>query len=367
MQPKIATLNLLTLASGDQLSIKVYKFIGKKSSKKVYIQANLHGSEIVGNLVIHQLILFLSTLQETQISGEIWLVPVCNPLGSNQRNHFFATGRYNSYDGKDWNRIFWDYEKVCQDLESFVKSHFKLDSLTIQENFLEKQQAAFKKQLDKINSYRSAPLFEQYRYQLQSLSIDANYVIDIHSSTNQGIDYLFCFPGHQEESARYFKIGHGILMDTYDGNAFDEAFMKPWLALEKKFKDWGREIEFDVESWTIELGAGMTMNPESVAIGFEGIKNYLVRKGILNLPNYTLESNEIKLVPRQQIKNYYAPTGGMIQNQVALKSLVKKGQIVYQILSFDKQEKLPKIIDIHAEKDGFIFDVSKNHSVNQGE
>lgn len=367
MQPTIETLNLFKLASGDQLSIQVYKFIGKKKGKKVYIQANLHGSEIVGNLVIHQLILFLSTLSATQIDGEIWLVPVCNPLGSNQRNHFFATGRYNSYDGKDWNRIFWDYEKVCQDLESFVENHLKFDPLTIQESFLKKQKAAFARQWEKINRSSSAPLSEQYRYQLQSLSMDANYVIDIHSSSNQGIDYLFCFPGHQQASANYFKIDYGILMDTYDGDAFDEAFMKPWLALEKKFKELGREIIFDVESWTIELGEGMTMNPQSVTVGFAGIKNYLVKKEILKLPNYSLEYQEITLVSRQQIQNYYAPTGGMIQNRVPLKQAVKKGEMVYQLLSFNKQEKLPEVIDITAEKDGFIFDLSTNHSVNQGE
>lgn len=367
MQPKIETLNLLKLASGDQLSLQIYKFIGKKNKKKIYIQANLHGSEIVGNLVIQQLITFLSTLEKPQLEGEIWLVPVCNPLGSNQRNHFFATGRYNSYDGKDWNRIFWDYEKVCQDLDSFTKAHLKFDTLTIQESFLKKQKEAFNQQLEKINSFSSAPVSEQYRYHLQSLSMDANYVIDIHSSSNQGIDYLFCFPGHQEKSADCFKIDYGILMDTYDGDAFDEAFMKPWLALEKKFQEFGREINFDVESWTIELGAGMTMNPESVIVGVEGIKNYLVKKGILKLPDYRVEKTEITLVSRQQIKNYYAPTGGMIKNRKPLKKSVKQGEVIYQILSFNKQRKLPEIINILAEKDGFIFDVSTNHSVNQGE
>ncbi|CCQ68894.1 Succinylglutamate desuccinylase/aspartoacylase [Crocosphaera watsonii WH 0402] len=73
-------------------------------------------------------------------------------MGTNQRNHFFSSGRYNSYDGKDWNRIFWDYEKVCQDLDEFVKNNIKFDSLTIQENFLQQQKTAFTKQLEKIKS-----------------------------------------------------------------------------------------------------------------------------------------------------------------------------------------------------------------------
>ena len=367
MKPTIETLNLFKLASGDEFFLQIYKFIGNKKSKKVYIQSNLHGSEIVGNAVISQLIYFLSGLNKSQINGEICLLPICNPLGTNQRNHFFSSGRYNSYDGKDWNRIFWDYEKVCQDLDEFVKNNIKFDSLTIQENFLQQQKTSFTKQLEKINQPSSAPLFEQYRYQLQSLSMDANYLIDIHSSSNQCIDYLFCFPGQQQESAKYFQIDYGILMDTYDGIAFDEAFMKPWLALEKALKKMGREIIVDRESWTLELGSGMTMNPHSIKTGVQGIINYLVKKEILTLPNYSLKRKHITLVYRRNIRSYYAPTGGMIQNRLSLRNQVKKGDKLYEILSFNKQGNLPEIINIYAEKDGFIFDVSTNCSVNQGD
>ncbi|MEL4897134.1 M14 family zinc carboxypeptidase [Crocosphaera sp. Alani8] len=367
MKPAIETLNLFKLASGDEFSLQLYKFVGDKKGKKVYIQSNLHGSEIVGNAVISQLINFFSSLKKEQISGEIWLLPVCNPLGTNQRSHHFSSGRFNSYDGKDWNRIFWDYEKVCQNLEEFVNNNIKFDSLTIQENFLQQQKKAFSKQLEKINSYSSAPLFEQYRYQLQSLSMDANHVIDIHSSSNQCIDYLFCFPGQQEESAKYFQIDYGILMDTYDGDAFDEAFMKPWLALEKELENKGRNINLERESWTLELGSGMTMNSQSVNVGFNGIINYLVKKRILNLPNHSLISKEITLFARQDIQYYYAPTGGMIQNRLSLKNQAKAGEKLYEILSFNKQGKLPEIINICAEKDGFIFDISTNCSVNQGD
>ena len=367
MKPTIETLNLFKLASGDDFFLQFYNFLGNKRGKKVYIQSNLHGSEIVGNAVISQLINFLSGLKKDQINGEICLLPVCNPLGTNQRNHFFSSGRYNSYDGKDWNRIFWDYEKVCQDLDEFVKNNIKFDSLTIQENFLQQQKTAFAKQLEKINQPSSAPLFEQYRYQLQSLSMDANYLIDIHSSSNQCIDYLFCFPGQQQESANYFQIDYGILMDTYDGDAFDEAFMKSWLALEKKFEQAGRKIIVDRESWTLELGSGMTIHPNSVKTGVQGIINYLVKKGILHLPNYTLTSQKIMLVSRKNIKSYYAPTGGMIQNRLSLEDQVKKGDKIYEILSFNKQGNLPEIVNVYAEKDGFIFDISTNDSVNQGE
>ena len=76
MIPIVSTIPLFQLASGDFLSLQIYKFFGAKSGKKVYIQSNLHGAEIVGNAVISQLIDFLITLDNTQLTGEIWLVPV---------------------------------------------------------------------------------------------------------------------------------------------------------------------------------------------------------------------------------------------------------------------------------------------------
>lgn len=369
MIPTISTIPIQHLASGDRLFLQVYKFSGSQRGKKAYLQSNLHGAEIVGNAIIHQLIEFLTTLDDSQLIGEIWLVPACNPLSTNQRTHNFATGRYNIYDGKDWNRIFWDYEKECDDLAAFAKSQLALEPTEIKQNYLERILACFEQEFAKIQSPSGLPFNERYRYQLQSLCLDANYVIDIHSSSNQAIDYLYCFQS-REESAKAFLLDCGILMNEYDGDAFDEAFMKPWLALEKKLAELGKNIQFDIESWTLECGSGMQMNPESVKRGVLGIKNYLAQKEVLSIPDFPVvetANHQTNLTIKSQIKKYYAPIGGMIQSRVQLGSSIKKGQNLYQLLSFNKNEELPKIIDICSEADGLIFDVSTNHAVNEGE
>ncbi|MBZ8181731.1 succinylglutamate desuccinylase/aspartoacylase family protein [Oscillatoria salina] len=369
MIPKIDTFDLLQLASGDRLSLQVYKFIGSKPGKKAYLQSNLHGAEIVGNAVIHQLIEFFSSLESTQLEGEIWLVPVCNPLSTNQRSHFFASGRYNSYDGKDWNRIFWDYEKETNRLDSFVSKNITEETEELRYHFLEVIQAAFQKQIAKIHQPSSLPYHEQYRYILQSLCLDANYALDIHSSSNQAIDYLYCSQS-REDSAKYFLLDYGIVLNEYDGDAFDEAFIKPWLALEKKLAQLGQETRFDLESWTLELGSGMQMERESVDKGFRGIINYLAAKEMLQLAEFPLAEtakHQITLVEKSKIKKYYTFGGGMIQEIVPLGSRVQPGDRLYQLLSFNKQGKVPTAIEICAEATGIVFDVATNKSVNQGE
>ncbi|MGF1590345.1 MAG: succinylglutamate desuccinylase/aspartoacylase family protein [Pleurocapsa sp.] len=365
MIPLISTIDLFKLASGDVLSLQVYKFVGQQSGKKAYIQANLHGAEIVGNAVIQQLIAYLMTLDQSQLQGEIWLVPVCNPLGVNQRSHFFATGRFNSYDGKNWNRIFWDYEQESEDLTEFAKSQLNYAPEIIRSNYLAKIKQAWAKELERINRSSSLPISRQYRYQLQSLCLDADYVIDIHSSSNQALDYTFGFK-ERIASTKYLLLEYGILMDEYDGDAFDEAFLKPWLALEKELANLGREVSFDVESWTLELGAGMVMNPKSVAKGLAGIKNYLAYKQILSLPE-EITTTEVTLISKSKINSYYAPTGGMVQSRLPLEARVNPGDRIYQLLSFNKQGKTPEIVDVCAETKGIVFDISINQCVNQGE
>jgi hypothetical protein len=57
----------------------------------------------------------------------------------------------------------------------------------------------------------------------------------------------------------------------------------------------------------------------------------------------------------------------MIQSRVPLGSSIRGGQLLYQLLSFDKNHDLPILIDICAEADGLVYDVSTNHGVNEGE
>lgn len=369
MIPTISTLDLLQLASGDRLSLQVYKFIGAKPGKKVYIQSNLHGAEIAGNAVIHQLISFLMALPETDLVGEIWLVPVCNPVATNQRSHLFSSGRFCAYEGKDWNRIFWDYEKEGEDLDYFAKSQMNLEPEAIRKNYLIQIKQSFEKLSQKIHSPSSVPFSQRFRYQLQSLSLDADYLIDLHSSSNQGLEYLYYFRD-REASAKYFLLNWGILLDDYDGDAFDEAFIKPWLALEDIFKRLGREIQFDVEAWTLELGSGMQMKPESVAKGVQGIKNYLIQKSLLQSSNITKVNStkyEMVLTSKSRVTKYYSPAGGMIKWRVPLGTVVKPGEQIYQLLSFNKTGNLPTLVDVCAEQAGLVYDISTNHAVNQGE
>jgi len=369
MQPQIKTIDLLRLSSGDNLALQVYQFFGKKPGKKIYIQANLHGAEIVGNIVIKQLLDWLISLDNEQLLGEIWLVPACNPLGMNQRSHFFNSGRYNSYDGKDWNRIFWDYDTEKEDIYHFAKDHLEADDETIYQNYLHRIKTRLEENIESRKQASAVPYSVKYQQVLQSLCLDAKIVIDIHSSSNQGVDYLFTFPG-QEAMTQTFLLDVGIMVNQPKGYTFDEAFIKPWLSLQKVFKNLGRTLDLGLESWTLELGDGMSAKRDSVEKGVQGIKNYLASLGVVKGSNFPLAQTEnypLQLVTKNQIKEYYAPTGGIVQNCLQLKTEVVAGEVIYQVLEFNKKGEKPEIVKVKAEASGWIFDRGTNEAVNEGE
>lgn len=369
MLPQIIAHPLPQLASGDRLSLQTYCFKGSTPGQKAYIQANLHGAEIVGNAVIQRLLTELGQLESEYLVGEIWLVPTCNPLAVNQRTHYFATGRYNPTDGKDWNRIFWDYEQETTpgDLESFARTQVDLEAPQIEQNYRQRILEAFRKECDRCHSPEGLSYNELYRCCLQSLCLDANYVLDLHSSSNRGTDHVFCFAS-REDSAATLLFDWGILMHDYEGYTFDEAFLKPWLALEKKLAALGKNLRFDVESWTLELGSGMEANPASVERGTQGILNYLVNKGMLKLAGYPKAiAQPIRFIVREDVRRYYAPVGGTIQQRPSLGETVKAGDRLYSLLQFNREGMLPTTIEVPAQTDGIVFDLATSSAVNQGE
>jgi predicted deacylase len=114
----------------------------------------------------------------------------------------------------------------------------------------------------------------------------------------------------------------------------------------------------------------MQMNADSISKGVRGIKNYLIQKSILEIQDLT----QSKTISRQtnfrslsQLKKYWSPVGGMILSKPALGTSVNQGDLLYQILTFNKIGELPTTIHVYAEKTGLVYDISINNSVNEGE
>ncbi|MEL7501368.1 MAG: succinylglutamate desuccinylase/aspartoacylase family protein [Cyanobacteria bacterium J06554_6] len=358
--PIVETIPLLHMASGDVISLQVYKFISTQPGKKAYLQANLHGAEIAGNVVIHKLMDWLGAIAPDALTGEIWIVPVCNPLGVNARMHHFPTGRYSTYEGDDWNRIFWDYEKTGAAI-----SPLQGEAETVVKDYRAQILEAFKHEQARLDHPQGISLAQRYRTVLQSLALDADYVIDLHSSSNRGMAYLYYFPG-REAGAQLFSLDFGILLDKYDGDAFDESFIKPWLALERVCAEAGDSIRCEVEAYTLEIGTGMKVDPLAVKKSLRGVQNYLIQKGFVKTQGLPPDSS-MALYSRHNVHKYYTTSGGVIEHRVRPGSTVAKGEVLYELLRFNKVGEMPEVREVRSQHSGFIYDISSSEVMNQGE
>lgn len=365
MQPEINVIPLLQMASGDPLSLQQYRFVGTHPGRVIYLQSNLHGAEVAGNAVIQRLLIFLQSLDAKILHGEIRLVPACNPISVNTRAHQFASGRFNPYDGRDWNRIFWDWEQEHNGARAFAEKHFECDRATIQQAYRQFILQHFQAELDALKSPVGVPVHERYRTKLQQLALDADIVIDLHSSSNQGMVYVYYF-SDRADAVPYFDLDFAILLDQYDGNAFDEAFINPWLALEQAFAELGRALRFDMEAWTLELGTSMKLDATAVERGFQGVLNYLRHQQVLQ-DGGEVWHKPVPLSRASQLTKYYATTGGFVQNRMEIGTWVKPGDVLYELLCLNKTGQFPTTQTVYAQQAGLIYDRSINEAVSEGE
>ena len=93
---------ITTLVSGNEINILDYTLDSEKEGKTIYIQSGIHGGEIT-YWIIHKLFNFL---KENLLNGKVIFVPCANPIAWMQRIYSYTTGKFNFFNGTDWNRSF---------------------------------------------------------------------------------------------------------------------------------------------------------------------------------------------------------------------------------------------------------------------
>jgi hypothetical protein len=74
------------------------------------------------------------------------------------------------------------------------------------------------------------------------------------------------------------------------------------LSLEERLKKLCREIQFNIESWKLELGTGMQILFNSVTQCVRDLKNYLVKKGVLKILIFPKNIAIMKLLFKSKVK-----------------------------------------------------------------
>ncbi|GAA0858923.1 succinylglutamate desuccinylase/aspartoacylase domain-containing protein [Aliiglaciecola litoralis] len=316
-------------ASGRNMKVPLYRFKGSKPGPKVYIQSSIHGAEVQGNVVIYHLI---QTLKELPISGEITLVPNCNPVGTNIKAGEYTLGRFDPINGTNWNRgYYFDPQLVNQFAET-------VDEQESQASIKSRFRDAMKAQIDnRLNSTWGLGLAQQLNLKLQQLAFDADIVIDLHNGP-VSTRHIYV-PEYAKASASLFNIPHVILIPNVFAGALDEATFCHWWTLQEKLSSkYQKPVAFDVEAFTLEMGSQEVISFDEGKYDAVSILSYLNAKGCLVDADYQPKNMLRVAVTLDNYKILYTQQGGIVDYLAPPGSRVKQGEALARILNVDELE-----------------------------
>lgn len=344
------------LANGQEMSVPIYQFKGCSDAPSVYIQANMHGAEVQGNAVIYQL---LEQLRQLSVQGDITLVPLCNPVGINQKSGEFTLGRFDAITGNNWNRGYHFNEQLPLD---FARDNPDLSFAEIKTRFRAAIIADLETQL--LDNPYGLNTAQHLCATLQRMAFDADIVLDLHTGPISE-RHLYC-PEYTKDSAKLFDIPHTLFIPSGFDGALDEASFCPWWHLQLAYKAQGREIPVVVDGFTLELGSQEWLCLEEAKKDSSGILSFLSAKGVIEHGLF---------MPREMIryacylKDYralYSPKSGLVEYLAPLGGHIKAGEPLVRLLRMDRYGHDDVIEVIEAPQDSIAILHFASASVNQG-
>lgn len=313
-------------ATGTDITVPVIKIQGQGAGPSVYIQANIHGAEVQGNGVIHQL---LEAFKRQPPLGDVTLVPMANPLGINQKSGEFTLGRFDPITGENWNR---QYHFDAAIIDELVNHHFDASETELASRLREAIAAQID---DKLASPFGVKSGQHLALRLQKMALEADIVLDLHTGPISA-RHLYV-PAYAIEDAPYFGIGLNIIIPSDFAGALDEASFSPWWQLSEAMQKQGRKLPVMVDAFTLELGSQEKLDMNAAKLDAQGIVNYLSHRGVLAESAYQASDSETEL-HACLLKDYravYSPYGGQIEYLAALGQPVAAGEPLAQIWHFD--------------------------------
>lgn len=349
------------MASGAALTVPVYRLKGDPSAPSVYIQANMHGAEVQGNAVIFQL---LELLKNTEINGDITLVPYANPVGCNHKNGEYTLGRFDPITGVNWNRM---YHFDADIIKPFVRECIGKSNRTIETNFKKLMIACIEDKLE--HNIYGLTTGQRIAYQLQRLAHQADFVLDLHTGPISS-KHLYC-PEYAQDSAQYFDIPHTLLIPNDFDGALDEATFCPWWSLQEAFAELG--IEFSIsdeatnkESFTVELGSQEQIDLDVALEDAKSIMNYLQHKKVVCTTDYQPKTMTRYGCYLKNYKAFYSPMGGMVDYLAEFGKPLAAGEPLARILRMDNYGDGDPLHYISLDKEVIPILHFASASVNQG-
>lgn len=311
---------LPVMSSGTSREIISLHYGRALSGKKVYIQSSLHADEIPGMLVMQYLRKQLDALEIAGlIHGEIALVPIANPIGLDQEIHGTAFGRFDLASGINFNR---GYMHLTPQLLPLLEAKLGADKV---ENVRVIRAAS----LQLLQQWQPANETEFLKKTLQTLSIDADIVLDLHCD-NQAVMHLYTGTPLTDAAmplAAYLGA-QAVLISTLSGDdPFDETCSRHWWELPEHF-DADIPIPSACLSITVELRGETEVSHDLAQKDSAAIIAFLQQAGHIGGEVPTPPKGLCNATPLEGVEPIVAQHAGILVFTKALGDKVEAGESI---------------------------------------
>ena len=333
---------LLSPAPGTQREL-VSLHYGQTGGQKAYVQASLHGDELPGMLVAWHLRRQLDALEAAgQISGEIVLVPMANPIGISQFVLHAHLGRFELTTGENFNR---HYPDQIAAVATAVESQLGSDAAT--------NVALLRRALKA--AVQAAPVdteLQSQRRTLLALSCDADIVLDLHCDA-QALMHLYtetpCWPDC-EPLARFLGSRLTLLAQDSGDNPFDEACSQVWWKWDRHFG--GRfPIPQACLSVTVELRGATDVTHELAAADAKHIVDFLRWRGLIGGDKPALPEAIGDARPLAGSMPIKSPVAGVLTFLKDVGAEVKTGEVLAHVID----PITAQVTELKSPVDGLLF------------
>lgn len=331
---------------GNDRKLTVIRYGKQGTGKKAYIQAGLHADEPPGFVAMHYLQKLLDEADKAnKIKHEIVLVPVANPIGISQWQDNRIQGRFEFYNGINFNR---NYPDQTDTIASRIKTRLSKDS---QENI----RLIRKTYLESLQKIKTVDEGEFLKKTLLSLAIDADVVLDLHCDFEAALHIYLGTPLWPDASDLSAQLGSRVtlLAKKSGGDPFDEACSKVWWELAERFPDY--PIPPSCLSATVELRGNRDVHHETGRRDAKNIFQFLLRRGYIagragKLPKLLRDAT-----PLAGVEHVKTPANGVIIFRREIGEVVKKGDVIADVINPLGKTATERLSKVKCKAEGVLF------------
>jgi len=298
--------------------------------------------------------------QKGEIVGEVILLPSANPIGMAQTLHTHHIGRFAFADGGA------NFNRGWPDLSAAVVQEVKDKIGEDADQNIAMVRAALVRAVKNLPETSER---EVHQKTLLSLSIDADFVFDLHCDA-QALLHLFAHEEHQNlisELAQDTGARAVILEKSIDSGLFDECNGGTWIKIRRILNLSPTSLPAACFSPTVELRGQGDVTQKFGIQDAANIMNFLRRQGMIAGPAPKLPKQLCELSSVDFCDMVRAPCAGMVIWHQPIGAQINRGDLVAEILDPTAADPWLCSTEVRAPHSGLLFSHRIGYMTRPGE